>query len=819
MIDRVEQQFGDYFLTKNLGAGGFADVYLGEHIYLGTQAAVKVLKGAFTPEDLAQFRAEAQTIARLEHPHIVRVITFSVAKIGTVEIPFLVMEYAPNGTLRHRYPKDTRLSLDTVVHYVKQVADALQYAHTQKIIHRDIKPENMLLGRHDEVLLSDFGIALMTPQTGTLATQEMAGTVAYMAPEQITGKPRPPSDQYALAVVAYEWLSGEHPFQGKPWHVINQHLNVPPPPLHEKIPELPPAVEQVVLRALAKVPQQRFPTVQEFATALEQASQPVRKTARPPSSSPANQAAARPTPLPSAQQPIPPIQVASPANQAVAPPTPIPSTHITSPANQAVAKPTPIPATQPGPQPAVLRLPVQETASPPGTPDTSTLKEAASQQPLSRASSTSKTTTTQRQPARNRVALLVGLLVLVVLGGTGLLIYPLTHRTTPTTTNPTAPANPVTIGTSSGAMFGFDLQRTHFNPGEHSLAPTNVSGLVQDWTATTGNIIDTSPTVANGMVYIGSDDHHLYAFKASCGNASCQPQWTASTGGLVRSSPAIANGMLFVGSFDHNLYAFKAAGCGNASCQPIWTTPIGGIIRSSPVVANGEVYVGSEDGRLYAFDASTGRLLWTAATGNIIYYSSPAINDGVVYIGSEDGKLYAFNTSTGKFLWAASTGGMIFSSPAVANGIVYVGSGDGKLYAFKISDCANGSCAPLWMASTGPSINSSPAIANGTVYVGADDGKLYAFNASTGRLLWTASTAAVVRSSPTVANGVVYVGSDDHHLYAFNAAGCGNASCAPLWRASTGGLIFSSPAVVNGVVYVGSSDKMLYAFHLRGATP
>src|SRR5579863_10277982 len=102
MPDRVGQQFGDYRLTQNLGSGGFADVYLGEHIYLGTFAAIKVLKGAFSEKDIAQFQEEAKIIVRLEHPHIVRVITFSVAEINSLHIPFLVLEYAPNGTLRQR---------------------------------------------------------------------------------------------------------------------------------------------------------------------------------------------------------------------------------------------------------------------------------------------------------------------------------------------------------------------------------------------------------------------------------------------------------------------------------------------------------------------------------------------------------------------------------------------------------------------------------------------------------------------------------------------------------------------------------------------
>jgi eukaryotic-like serine/threonine-protein kinase len=808
MADRVGQQFGDYRLIKNLGAGGFADVYLGEHIYLGTLAAIKVLKGAFAPKDIEQFLTEAKTIARLEHPHIVRVITFSVAKINTQDIPFLVLEFAPNGTLRQLYPNGMHLQLETIMSNVKQIADALQFAHNQKLIHRDIKPENMLLGRHNEVLLSDFGIALTTPQTGTLATQELAGTVAYMAPEQIKGKPRPPSDQYALGVAVYEWLSGERPFNGPPWEVINQHLYAPPPSLREKVPALSPAVEQVVFRTLAKEPQQRFPSVQEFATALEQASQVAGIS---PTSSPVNLSSVPPASSLPTGQAFPPTQISN-----------------TAPANQDAA-PT-VQATSPwyGSQLSTPREPRQDTTSPanaaPRTYAQSPVRPSAVTGPGGKAPAIER----QRRPGINRVALLVGLAVLVVLVGGGLLLYPLLTRGTTTVTTTTHPGttattvtNPGALISSNGTMFGFDLQRTHFNPDEHSLTPENVSGLVHDWTTATGGFVDSSPTVANGMIYVGSDDHLLYAFKASCGNASCAPVWTAPTGGLVRSSPAIANGMVYVGSFDHKLYAFNAAGCGNASCPPVWTATTGNVIRSSPVVANGIVYVGSEDDKLYAFNAATGKTVWIAPTESLIYFSSPAISGGTVYIGSEDSQLYAIDAATGQLLWTGPTGGMIFSSPAVANGVVYVGSGDGKLYAFKAAGCGNASCQPIWATQTGNGIQSSPAVANGIVYVGSDDHQLYAFEAATGRVIWKGAPARnVVRSSPAVANGVVYVGSDDGELYAFNASGCGgNASCQPIWTFQSGGFIFSSPAVAAGVVYVGSTDHHLYAFHLNGATP
>ncbi len=268
MIDRVGQQLGSYRLIRSLGSGGFADVYLGEHIYMNTQAAIKILQARLAQNDLQAFLAEARTIANLNHRNIVQVFDFAVEK----DTPFLVMAYAPNGTLRQRHPGGSRLSLQEVVSYIRQVADALQYAHTRKVIHRDIKPENMLVGQNGDILLSDFGIAVVT-QSSRYGSQEVGGTVAYMAPEQLQGRAGPASDQYALAIVVYEWLAGVRPFNGSFAEIGSQHLFTAPPLLREKVPELPPAVEQIIQTALNKNPQQRFQNIQAFANALAQANE------------------------------------------------------------------------------------------------------------------------------------------------------------------------------------------------------------------------------------------------------------------------------------------------------------------------------------------------------------------------------------------------------------------------------------------------------------------------------------------------------------------------------------------------------------------
>ncbi len=291
MADRVGQQLGNYRLLRLLGEGGFAQVYLGEQVYLKTLAAIKVLHTRLAQDDLEGFLSEARTIASLKHPRIVRVLDFGVEG-GT---PFLVMDFAPGSTLRERLPKVTQLSPVAILPMVQQITDALQYAHDRKLIHRDVKPENMLLDERQQIMLSDFGIATIAQSSRYQQTEGVAGTAAYMAPEQLRGRPRPASDQYSLGIVVYEWLAGARPFQGSFAEMASQHLFEPPPPLSEKLPAISPAVEQVVLRALAKDPTERFASVQDFAAAFEQASQERQSTRiRPTSELPSTLPAAAP---------------------------------------------------------------------------------------------------------------------------------------------------------------------------------------------------------------------------------------------------------------------------------------------------------------------------------------------------------------------------------------------------------------------------------------------------------------------------------------------------------------------------------------------
>ncbi len=267
MADRIGQRLGNYHLTRLLGSGAFADVYQGEHIYLNNRVAIKVLRTQMDTRATEDFLTEARHLSHLMHPHIIRVFDFGIEN----QTPYLVMDYAPHGNIRDLYPPGTAVPLAIVVSYTSAIASSLQYAHDRHLLHRDLKPENLLLGPKHEVLLSDFGLALLTSGSESIQVQERFGTLDYMAPEQIRGQPCPASDQYALAVMVYEWLSGHLPFQGSAAELVNEHLYTPPTSLSEFHKEIPSAVEEVVFKALSKDPQSRFVDVLAFAAALEEA--------------------------------------------------------------------------------------------------------------------------------------------------------------------------------------------------------------------------------------------------------------------------------------------------------------------------------------------------------------------------------------------------------------------------------------------------------------------------------------------------------------------------------------------------------------------
>ncbi len=337
-----------------------------------------------------------------------------------------------------------------------------------------------------------------------------------------------------------------------------------------------------------------------------------------------------------------------------------------------------------------------------------------------------------------------------------------------------------------------NMQR--YNPYETVLSVNSVGGLKPKWTFTT---IGSSPAVANGVVYIGSYDHNVYALNASTG----AKLWSYTTGQFVDASPAVANGVVYIASEDGNMYALNAS-----TGAKLWSFAFedGDGSQCPATVVDGVVYVGAEDLNLYALNASTGAKLWSFATRGGVT-NSPAVVNGMVFLGGTDTNIYGLNASTGAKLWSFGTGHTLNTSTAVANGVVYVGSDYGNFYALNAS-----TGALLWSQAAGPGqdVGTAPAVANGVVYIASEDGAMYALNASTGAKLWSFATGGGV-GSPAVANGVVYFGSGDGNLYGLNAS---TGAKLLSFQTDTG---VGSPAVVDGVVYVAAGFNV-FAFGLGG---
>ena len=269
---------GNYRLLHLLNQGRYTDVWLGEHIDLKKKVAIKIL----IPQEIhdsnerlcakKRFHREARILAQLNHPYIVQVFDYG-EEYG---LPYFVMEYAPYGSLARRHRLGERLPLPTVRSYTSHVGRAIHYIHTQGLIHRDIKPQNMFLRTRNLILLGDFGLAIRIHNSFySHMIWQFGGTRAYMAPEQEQGEPCPASDQYAFATIVFEWLTGCSPFHGTAEQITWQRKNLSPPSTRALVPEIPAAVDRVVLTALQKTPGHRFKTMLDFTLAFEEACRPV----------------------------------------------------------------------------------------------------------------------------------------------------------------------------------------------------------------------------------------------------------------------------------------------------------------------------------------------------------------------------------------------------------------------------------------------------------------------------------------------------------------------------------------------------------------
>jgi serine/threonine protein kinase/sugar lactone lactonase YvrE len=269
MQQYIGKRIGAYQIVEQIGQGGMATVFKAYQPSMDRYVAIKILPSHFTEDEsfVGRFTQEARTLARLEHPHILPVHDY-----GEQEgITYLVMRYVQAGTLKDLIAREGPMALEEAARILGQVGRALDYAHSQGVVHRDIKPSNVLVDQRGDTFLTDFGIAKLVAETAQFtASGAIIGTPAYMAPEQGMGKPADARcDIYSLGVVLYELVTGRVPFEAEtPLAVLLKHVNDPLPLPRQIKPDLPAAVERVILKAMAKAPEDRFQSAQEMVDAL-----------------------------------------------------------------------------------------------------------------------------------------------------------------------------------------------------------------------------------------------------------------------------------------------------------------------------------------------------------------------------------------------------------------------------------------------------------------------------------------------------------------------------------------------------------------------
>jgi serine/threonine protein kinase len=269
--DLSGQKLGQYELRERLGRGGMAEVYKAYQSGMDRFVAVKVMLGALSEDEsfVERFRREARAVGNLRHAHIVQAFDFGVHD----DMYYLVMEFVSGGNLKAHIVNQGKLSTRDALRIASQLADALAYAHNAGMIHRDLKPANVMFldESHQNAILTDFGIARMMGEAGLTGTGMSVGTPDYMSPEAGIGNETDHrTDIYALGVILYEMLVGEVPYGADtPLAVIMKHVNAPLPTRKDYGDAIPESVESIILRCLAKDPEDRFQNAAELKKALD----------------------------------------------------------------------------------------------------------------------------------------------------------------------------------------------------------------------------------------------------------------------------------------------------------------------------------------------------------------------------------------------------------------------------------------------------------------------------------------------------------------------------------------------------------------------
>jgi outer membrane protein assembly factor BamB/predicted Ser/Thr protein kinase len=637
-------QISRYELIAEIGRGGMGVVYRAYEAALDRTVALKVLAPelANQPGFVARLRREAISAARLRHPNIALLYEFGQAD----DTAFLAMEYLPGRSLRQLLEPGP-LPFERALAILDQIGQALDYAHSMGIVHRDVKPSNILVGPADQAMLIDFGLAEVSECTLLTADGAVLGTPHYMAPEQAAGRGAGErGDQYALAAVAYEMLTGMPPFHGRgATAVIHAHIYELPPPPTERRPTLPAAVNAVLLRALAKQPHERYASLAEFAAAL-------RAALAPPA--PARPSRARRVLLGA----VGGLVLAAVVLLAAL-------------LSRGAGASTALRDNAGAAERAGVPLPRQVIWS--YAPEHNLVGGPA--------------------PVAFDGMLIVGTLDGQVLGfqaGSGEQRWQAGGAGAPLFGVPSAGKGLVFVGSTDGHIQGLSLRSgntTWQTPvvGVARQAPTldgdrlivtTDKGYIYMLQAGSGQVIwdrplqqsMQPPTVGDRRIFLSAGPT-LFALDANDGAVD----WTFDAGGAITTRAVIAGDMVVVGTERGLLYALRIA-----DGQLHLRYQASGALSAAPATGPDALYVVDQSGAVTAISPTSASVLWRFEAGSAII-ASPLLADGKLLFGAANGMFYALDARGGQMLARIQLGGSAVSPPALGDGLIFVRAD--KIYA------------------------------------------------------------------------------------------------------------------------------------------
>lgn len=811
--DKLEN--GHYTIIKEIGVGGMGVVYHCRDEWLLRDVAIKMLLPELMADksNLEVFKQEARLAAKLEHPNVVTVYGIGVEEHSKKQHHYVCMEYLPGGNLANRVIAGP-LAVEHCLNWMKQLAGGLTYAHKYGVVHQDIKADNIFITNEGDLKIGDFGLArLMVGRVHYNAQTKGMGTPAYMSPELCRGEPQDHrSDIYSLGILFFEMATGQLPFRARGMiEMATKHSSAPVPSAKRINPLIPEILDKVIRRMMAKTPEERYSSMSEVLTILDDLIFELRVARLGLGNRPllrsgpvqaelmqaaAAQAAARASETEVPQEP--PVQQWKP-----------PSTTLQRTAQHKGPDTPPHTTSLPPVDPGVVQ---QSTAA--GNKALSASEKLIAQLETEGSSKASGAPPPAREQRNSRDTFVkTGRISRDVAtpriesSTVPLQRTPVTNPQ-PSTPTPPAPVSPTVspppppqppsvqppssqAGSGAGTI-GAESPRS-FASRPRTPSVEGLSGAAQPAAVSpeTDRIMRTSysklPKMKTGPL-------------SNALKNGLELQWSFKSKGPIGwgSSPVLnkEESILYVSSADGSVYAIDTA-----SGAPLWVNKLGSAILASPVLMGDKVIAVSSGGLICAISAADGSTTWRFDAGDMLVATPCAVKDMIIVAGAK-GKILAIECQRGIQRWQYKADSGVVGAPQKHGELILLGTRGGFFHAIHSEGGKN-----AWRFNVGSPILASPVTSVDSVYFGSEDGNFYALEAASGGLIWEYPSEKPIVSRAAISFTSVLFGSHDKWLYC-----CERYDGGLKWKGALRGKVIANLVAVKDTVISVSREGWIQAF-------